>query len=101
MSCCRCPAVDICKKLHSLHVTGTILSMASCALPVLGSPTGDSDGELLARFCGQTIPTVPIVVFTPELWVQFQTDASQGDLGFMAKYLFSGKVFSGIIKKIL
>lgn len=58
---------------------------------MLGCTTGGSDGELLARFCGQTIPTVPIVVFTPELWVQFQTDAYQGDLGFKAKYLFSGE----------
>lgn len=53
--------------------------------------SGNSDGELLAKFCGQTIPRIPIVVFTPELWVHFQTDASQGDLGFKAKYLFSGK----------
>lgn len=65
---------------------------------MLGCPTGDSDGELLARLCGQTIPTVPIVVFTPVLWVQFQTDASQGDLGFKAKYLFSGEVSSGTKK---
>lgn len=58
---------------------------------VLGCPTGGPDGELLARFCGHTIPTVPIVVFTPELWVHFQTDSSQGDLGFKAKYIFSGE----------
>ncbi|XP_017269603.1 cubilin [Kryptolebias marmoratus] len=50
---------------------------------------GDSDGDLLARFCGQTTPPVPIVVFTPKLWVNFQTDSSQGDLGFKAIYLFS------------
>ncbi|CAG5895667.1 unnamed protein product [Menidia menidia] len=50
---------------------------------------GDSDGELLAKFCGQTTPPVPIVVFTPNLWVHFQTDSSQGDLGFKAKYMFS------------
>lgn len=60
-------------------------------LNLLEYPSGDSNGELLAKLCGQTIPTVPIVVFTPELWVHFQTDASQGDLGFNAKYLFSGK----------
>lgn len=65
--------------------------MDSCSLYVLGNSIGDSDGDLLARFCGKTIPTVPIVVFTPELWVQFQSDASQGDLGFKAKYLFSGE----------
>lgn len=60
------------------------------------SPSGDSDGELLAKFCGQTIPRIPIVVFTPDLWVHFQTDASQGDLGFKAKYLFSGKTLKGL-----
>lgn len=54
-------------------------------------PSGDSDGVQLAKFCGHTIPRIPIVVFTPELWVHFQTDSSQGDLGFKAKYFFSGK----------
>uniref|UniRef100_A0A669DQK6 Cubilin n=1 Tax=Oreochromis niloticus TaxID=8128 RepID=A0A669DQK6_ORENI len=49
----------------------------------------DSNGELLGRFCGQTAFVLPIVVFTPELWVHFQTDNSNGDLGFKAKYLFS------------
>lgn len=58
------------------------------------APSGDSNGELLAKFCGQTIPSVPIVVFTPGLWVHFQSDDSQGDLGFKAKYLFSGKMDS-------
>lgn len=64
-------------------------------LNFIPSPSGDSDGELLAKFCGQTIPRIPIVVFTPDLWVHFQTDASQGDLGFKAKYLFSGKTLKG------
>lgn len=54
-------------------------------------PAGNSDGELLAKFCGQTVPTLPIVVFTPELWVHFQTDSTGGDLGFKAKYMYSGK----------
>lgn len=54
-------------------------------------PSGDSNGVQLAKFCGHTIPRIPIVVFTPELWVHFQTDSSQGDLGFKAKYFFSGK----------
>lgn len=53
--------------------------------------SGNSEGELLATLCGQTAPRVPIVVFTPGLWVQFQTDSSQGDLGFKARYLFSGE----------
>uniref|UniRef100_A0A671XF39 Cubilin n=1 Tax=Sparus aurata TaxID=8175 RepID=A0A671XF39_SPAAU len=61
----------------------------TCEKDYLQFRLGDSDGELLAKFCGQTIPRIPIVVFTPDLWVHFQTDASQGDLGFKAKYLFS------------
>uniref|UniRef100_A0A3Q3MXM2 Cubilin n=1 Tax=Mastacembelus armatus TaxID=205130 RepID=A0A3Q3MXM2_9TELE len=61
----------------------------TCNSDFLEFRLGDSNGEQLAKFCGQTIPTVPIVVYTPELWVHFQTDASQGDLGFKAKYLFS------------
>lgn len=63
----------------------------SLLLNSLPPHSGDSDGELLAKFCGQTAPNIPIVVFTPELWVHFKTDASQGDLGFKAKYSFSGK----------
>ncbi|KAF0028409.1 hypothetical protein F2P81_019496 [Scophthalmus maximus] len=60
-----------------------------CESDYLQFRLGNYDGELLAKFCGQTVPTIPIVVFTPELWVHFQTDASQGDLGFKAKYMFS------------
>ncbi|XP_032366699.1 cubilin [Etheostoma spectabile] len=61
----------------------------TCDRDYLQFRLGDHDGELLAKFCGQTTPNLPIVVFTPELWVHFKTDASQGDLGFKAKYLFS------------
>ncbi|KAJ8376962.1 hypothetical protein SKAU_G00075420 [Synaphobranchus kaupii] len=50
---------------------------------------GDSNGELLARFCGQTTPRIPLVVFTPELWVHFLSDQAVRDLGFKAKYSFS------------
>ncbi|XP_076146859.1 cubilin [Alosa pseudoharengus] len=50
---------------------------------------GNSDGELLTRFCGQSVPAVPIVVFTPELWVHFLTDSATVDLGFKATYYFS------------
>lgn len=90
----REPALDLCCALHpghtpvsSAHVTVGVLLF----LNFLPAPSGDSDGELLAKFCGHIVPVIPIVVFTPELWVHFQTDASQGDLGFKAKYLFSGK----------
>ncbi|XP_059183305.1 cubilin [Centropristis striata] len=61
----------------------------TCDSDYLQFRLGDSDGELLAKLCGQTALNIPIVVFTPELWVHFQTDAYQGDLGFKAKYLFS------------
>ncbi|XP_034025114.1 cubilin [Thalassophryne amazonica] len=61
----------------------------TCANDYLQFRLGDSGGELLASFCGQSTPSVPIVVFTPELWVHFQTDSTQGDLGFKADYMFS------------
>ncbi len=50
------------------------------------------NGELLARLCGQSPPTVPIVVSTPELWVHFLSDEAVGDLGFKATYYFSGTI---------
>lgn len=88
------PVLGLCCALHagqtlisSTHITVGVLLF----LNFLPPSSGDSDGELLAKFCGQTTPEIPIVVFTPELWVHFQTDASQGDLGFKATYLFSGK----------
>ncbi|XP_047455679.1 cubilin [Mugil cephalus] len=61
----------------------------TCERDYLQFRLGDSDGELLGRFCGQTPPRIPIVVFTPELYVHLRTDASQEDLGFKAKYMFS------------
>ncbi|CAL1576609.1 unnamed protein product [Knipowitschia caucasica] len=64
-------------------------SHQTCAQDFLQFRLGDANGEQLAKFCGQTIPPVPIVVFTPQLYVHFQTDSSQGDLGFRALYSFS------------
>ncbi|XP_059901037.1 cubilin [Gadus macrocephalus] len=61
----------------------------TCESDYLQFRLGDHNGELLAKFCGQTTPQVPIVVFTSELWVHFQTDQAEGDLGFMAQYMFS------------
>uniref|UniRef100_A0A3P8SX64 Cubilin n=1 Tax=Amphiprion percula TaxID=161767 RepID=A0A3P8SX64_AMPPE len=61
----------------------------TCGYDYLQIRLGDSDGELLAKFCGQSTPTIPIVVFTPELWVHFRTNAVHGDVGFKATYLFS------------
>ncbi|XP_074549445.1 cubilin [Halichoeres trimaculatus] len=71
--------------IEDLHIE----SHQTCESDYLQFRLGDSNGEMLAKLCGQTIPPVPIVVFTPELYVHFQTDSSQGDLGFKAKYLFS------------
>ncbi|KAM4718445.1 cubilin [Anableps anableps] len=83
---------------NPLHVNSSVVVLIedlhlknhqTCELDYLQFRLGDWDGELLGRFCGQTPPLVPIVVFTPELWVHFRTDSSLGDLGFKAKYSFS------------
>ncbi|XP_047205867.1 cubilin [Girardinichthys multiradiatus] len=83
---------------NPLHINSSIVVLIedmhlenhqTCELDYLAIRLGDSDGDLLGRFCGRTPPAVPIVVFTPELWVHFRTDSSQGDLGFKAKYSFS------------
>ncbi|KAG7279658.1 hypothetical protein CRUP_025761 [Coryphaenoides rupestris] len=61
----------------------------TCEYDFLQFRLGDYNGEMLVKLCGQTVPSLPIVVFTPELWVHFQTDQLEGDLGFKAKYMFS------------
>lgn len=68
-------------------MTHFVMFVSSC----LHYHPGDSDGDMLAKFCGQTTPQLPIVVFTPKLWVHFQTDSAEGDVGFKALYSFSGK----------
>lgn len=59
------------------------------------------NGELLARFCGQSLPPVPIVVFTPELWVHFLSDEAEVDLGFKATYYFSGNNLQMVTQRTL
>ncbi|XP_065114614.1 cubilin [Paramisgurnus dabryanus] len=61
----------------------------TCEWDYLEFRLGDVNGEFLARFCGQTAPTNPIVVFTPELWVHFLSDEAVVDLGFKVTYYFS------------
>ncbi|KAF4095682.1 cubilin isoform X1 [Onychostoma macrolepis] len=61
----------------------------TCEWDYLEFRLGDINGELLTRLCGQSPPTVPIVVSTPELWVHFLSDEAVGDLGFKATYYFS------------
>uniref|UniRef100_W5MX16 Cubilin n=1 Tax=Lepisosteus oculatus TaxID=7918 RepID=W5MX16_LEPOC len=51
---------------------------------------GDSNGELVTRYCGQSVPNMPLVVFAPQLWVHFFTDPYVEDIGFKARYSFSG-----------
>uniref|UniRef100_A0A4W4F6Q8 Cubilin n=1 Tax=Electrophorus electricus TaxID=8005 RepID=A0A4W4F6Q8_ELEEL len=61
----------------------------TCDWDYLEIRLGDVNGELLARFCGQNTPPVPIVVFTAQLWVHFLSDEAVVDLGFKATYYFS------------
>ncbi|KAK3572019.1 hypothetical protein QTP86_022249 [Hemibagrus guttatus] len=61
----------------------------TCEWDYLEFRLGDVNGELLARFCGQSLPPAPIVVFTPELWIHFLSDEAEVDLGFKATYYFS------------
>ncbi|XP_046880031.1 cubilin [Hypomesus transpacificus] len=72
--------------LENLHLE----AHQSCLTDYLEFRLGGSDGELLAKFCGNTLPPVPLVVSTSELWVHFQTNNAVEDLGFMAMYQFSG-----------
>ncbi|XP_066579431.1 cubilin [Amia ocellicauda] len=51
---------------------------------------GDSNGELIARLCGQSAPRVPLVVFAARIWVHFLTDPYVEDIGFKAGYRFTG-----------
>uniref|UniRef100_A0AAQ4PGY7 Cubilin n=1 Tax=Gasterosteus aculeatus aculeatus TaxID=481459 RepID=A0AAQ4PGY7_GASAC len=71
--------------IEELHLE----NQQTCESDYLQLRLGDSDGELLAKFCGQTTPRIPIVVFTHELWVHFKTDASPGRCGLQGKYMFS------------
>ncbi|KAJ8276925.1 hypothetical protein GJAV_G00069430 [Gymnothorax javanicus] len=61
----------------------------TCEWDYIEMRMGDHEGEVLSRFCGQTAPHIPIVVFTPELWVHFLSDQAVVDRGFKAMYNFS------------
>ncbi|XP_078278371.1 cubilin [Rhinoraja longicauda] len=49
---------------------------------------GDSNGDLIARLCGQTAPSPLLIPFT-QIWVQFISNSPVQDLGFVAKYSFT------------
>lgn len=53
--------------------------------------SGDADGELIAKLCGQAAPPVPLVIAAPQVWVHFVSDGSTEDKGFLAHYTFEGK----------
>ncbi|KAI4871253.1 hypothetical protein NFI96_019773 [Prochilodus magdalenae] len=61
----------------------------TCQLDYLEFRLGGVNGERIGRFCGQNAPVIPIVVFTPQLWVHFLTNEAVVDLGFKATYYFS------------
>lgn len=53
--------------------------------------SGDADGELIARLCGQAAPSVPLVIAASQIWVHFVSDGNTEDKGFLAHYMFEGK----------
>ncbi|GCB64281.1 hypothetical protein scyTo_0009788, partial [Scyliorhinus torazame] len=50
---------------------------------------GDANGDLIARLCGQSAPTIPLVIPSPQLWVRFLSSPLVEDIGFFAKYSFT------------
>lgn len=55
--------------------------------------SGDADGELISRLCGQAPPSVPLVIAAPQIWVHFRSDEHVEDRGFYASYRFEGKFY--------
>ncbi|KAM8967664.1 cubilin [Pelodytes ibericus] len=50
----------------------------------------NSEGELIARLCGQTIPSIPLIIVASQIWVHFVSNLEVEDIGFHASYLFTG-----------
>ncbi|XP_078391727.1 cubilin [Cetorhinus maximus] len=50
---------------------------------------GDPNGDLMARLCGPSAPTIPLVIPSPQLWVHFLSGPLVEDIGFFAKYVFT------------
>ncbi|XP_013797015.2 cubilin [Apteryx mantelli] len=68
-----------------------------CQYDYLELRIGDADGELIARLCGQAVPSVPLVIAAPWIWVHFVSDENTEDKGFSAHYMFEvcGGIQSG------
>ncbi|XP_067869413.1 cubilin isoform X2 [Heterodontus francisci] len=61
----------------------------ACQLDHIELRFGNSNGDLIARLCGQSAPTIPLVIPSPQIWVLFQTGPLVEDIGFFAKYSFT------------
>ncbi|XP_069067650.1 cubilin [Pleurodeles waltl] len=76
----------------SIYISFSYLRLEShqnCQNDFLELRLGDSDGELITRICGRSIPSFPIVIATPQVWVHFVTNSQVEDLGFDARYTFT------------
>uniref|UniRef100_A0A8D0GFF0 Cubilin n=1 Tax=Sphenodon punctatus TaxID=8508 RepID=A0A8D0GFF0_SPHPU len=62
----------------------------SCQADYLEMRIGDSDGELINRWCGQTVPEKPLILAAPQIWLHFLSDNSNSDKGFFIHYMSSG-----------
>ncbi|KAG8573749.1 hypothetical protein GDO81_012532 [Engystomops pustulosus] len=51
---------------------------------------GNAEGEVISRVCGRTKPSIPLALVDPRIWVHFVSNAAVEDVGFSAKYLFTG-----------
>ncbi|XP_059827436.1 cubilin [Hypanus sabinus] len=60
----------------------------TCKQDYIEIQIGDSNGDLIAKLCGQTAPNPLLIPFT-QLWVHFISDSSGQNLGFIAKYSFT------------
>ncbi|XP_067326675.1 cubilin [Anolis sagrei] len=54
----------------------------------------DSDGELLYRLCGHSVPQHPLLIAYPQIWIQFLTNDKNTDKGFFIYY--SSQVCGGV-----
>ncbi|XP_069787318.1 cubilin [Narcine bancroftii] len=60
----------------------------TCQQDYIELRVGNSNGDLIARLCGPTVPT-PLQFPFPQIWVHFISDSSVQDLGFVAEYSFT------------
>ncbi|KAM4689065.1 cubilin [Discoglossus pictus] len=49
----------------------------------------NAEGELITRLCGRKMPSIPLVIAAPQIWVRFVSDSAVEDYGFNATYSFT------------